>query len=404
MELKDKSMCVGCGACVQSCSLNCISLQMDEEGFYYPSVITERCIECGKCERVCPSINSLNNSSNGIKDVWCVKNIDNEIRFNSSSGGVFSAIAEYIISENGVIFGVSMSDDCKSAEHIAVQSLEDLKRLRGSKYLQSNMGNAYLLAKEYLQQGRKVLFSGTPCQIKGLKLYLNKEFENLICLEVICHGVTSQKLWAKYVDFLQIKLKAKISNVSFRSKKYGWKDLSTKYSAKDKYQYFKFNFEDPYFRMFNSNFCLRQSCYYCLSKDGLSGADITLGDFWNIETIYPQICDNKGISMVLLNSNKGKELFEKTKNSFFSTNENLNYEMAKRCNPAIYKSQPYSVCRDKFYDDVNNLSFEELSKKYTPKTIKIIIKSALMKTGLWTYIRKTGHIIPNYGMLFIYKK
>lgn len=393
IKITDKSMCVGCGACVQSCPINCISLATDEEGFRYPIVDVERCVECGKCERVCPTINSLDNSSNGTTDVWCVKNLNEKIRFDSSSGGVFSAIAEYIVRNNGVVFGVSMSDECKSAEHIAVQLSGDLRRLRGSKYLQSNIGNSYLAAKAYLQQGREVLFSGTPCQIKGLKLFLNKEYKNLICVEVICHGVSSQKLWAKYVDFLQKKLKSKITNVNFRSKKYGWQDFGMEYLTESESLHFEFNFEDPYFRMFNNNFCLRPSCYDCRSKDGQSGADITLGDFWNIETVYPDVNCNEGISMVLLNSNYGKELFEKIKNGLFCTNEGLDYGVAKRCNPAIYKSQPYNVWRNGFYGDMDSLSFGDLSKKYTPKTAKIVLKSTLMRAGFWKYIQRVrGYI------------
>ncbi len=398
-------MCVGCGSCVQKCPLKCISLRTDEEGFYYPYVNTKKCVDCGKCESVCPCINSLKQFKEKI-DVWCVKHKDNVVRFNSSSGGVFSALAECIIHQNGVVVGVTMSNNCKLAEHIVVQSYEDIKKIRGSKYLQSNIGDIYLRTEKYLEQGKKVLFSGTPCQIKGLKLFLNKDFDNLVCVDVICHGVPSQKLWAKYIEYLQEKLKSRIINVNFRSKKYGWLDFETKYWDNQEHQYFRFNFEDPYFRMFNSVFCLRPSCYQCQAKDGKSGADITLGDFWNIETIHPIFNDSKGLSMVLLNSNKGKRLFEEVKENFYSINKGLNYELAKKCNPAIYKSQSYHPARDIFYKDMNKLSFKKLSKKYTPKTLKIILKGVLLKAGVWDCIKKClgEGITDSYGMLLTYKK
>ena len=404
IKIKDKSLCTGCGACVQSCSLHCISMQKDEEGFYYPKVEEKVCIDCGNCESVCPCINSTPHSKEET-DVWCVKHQNDRIRFNSSSGGAFSALAEYIIQQKGIVFGAAMSADNCSAEHIAVQSFEEIERIRGSKYLQSSLGNTYVLTKEYLEQGRRVLFSGTPCQIKGLKLYLKKDFAHLICVDVICHGVPSQSLWAKYVEYLEKKLNAKIGSVNFRSKKYGWRDFGTGYFVNQEKQYFKFNFEDPYFCMFNSNFCLRPSCYYCQSKDGESGADITLGDFWNVETVFPELSDNKGLSMVLLNSDRGRELFEAVKKNFWSTNKGLSNELARKCNPAIYKSQSYHIARNTFYKDMNKLPFEKLSKKYVPKTGKVLLKAMLLHAGLWTYIEKIHRgVTPSYGILIIYKK
>ncbi len=406
INVKDKFKCVGCNACAQSCPLDCIILQADEEGFCYPNVDIEKCINCGNCEDVCPCIDKLNTSANGEMEVWCVKHLSDDIRFESSSGGAFSALAEYTIHQNGVVIGVAMSDDCKSAKHIAVHTTEDIKKLRGSKYLQSDIGKTYILTKDFLEQGKMVLFSGTPCQIKGLKKYLNNEYDKLVCVELICHGVSSQKLWEKYVRYLEEQLHADIDSVNFRSKKYGWKNFGTKYLIKRKRQYFKFNFEDPYFRMFNSDYSLRPSCYKCNAKNGRSGADITIGDFWKIETVYPEYNDNKGISMVLLNSNKGRNLFDKVKSSFFYTNEKLNYELAKNCNPALYKSLPYNSLRNNFYLDMNKLSFEALSEKYTPKTVKIILRALLLKMGLWKYIEKIrgGGLTADYGILITYKK
>lgn len=403
IKIKDKALCAGCGACVQSCPLHCIFMRTDEEGFCYPEADQEKCVECGICEHVCPCINKLHHSEQE-PDVWCVRHQNDRIRFDSSSGGVFSALAEWIIKQGGIVFGAELSEDCQSVKHTAVGALEEIERIRGSKYVQSSVGNTYLCAKEYLEQGKKVLFSGTPCQIKGLKLYLEKDFDYLVCVDVICHGVPSQSLWAKYAEYLQEKFGTEISSVNFRSKKYGWRDFGTKYLGNRGKQYFKFNFEDPYFRMFNSNLCLRPSCYQCQAKDGESGADITLGDFWNVESVFPELNDNKGISMVLLNSDKGKKLFETVRKEFYATNKGLSYELAKKCNPAIYKSQPYPAVRSAFYADMNNMSFCRLSEKYVPATMKIALKALLLRIGLWPYIeKKRGGVMPDYGILVIYK-
>ncbi len=402
IQVTNKALCSGCGACVQSCPKNCIEFERDSEGFLYPRVDVNKCINCGLCEKVCPFQSSVPDSC-ADPDVFCAFNKNENIRFNSSSGGVFTSLAEAVIEKKGVVFGVALTEDCKAAKHIAVESTENLPKLQGSKYFQSSSENTYTDVKKYLEQGRQVLFSGTPCQVKGLRLFLKKKYDNLLCVDIICHGVPSQKLWDKYVDYLQNKEHAELCDVRFRSKMYSWKERGKNIDRKNKV--FNYNFEDPYFAMFNCSVCLRHSCYDCKAKGGTSGADITLGDFWGVEKVYPEYSDNKGFSMVLINSELGKKAFAEIVPQFTVRNEGLSYKLAKECNPAIFKSQPFSSERDTFYIDADSMDFEKLAEKYAGITPKIRIKSFLHKTGVWSVIQKARNsgVDPDYGMLLIYK-
>lgn len=299
--------------------------------------------------------------------VYACYNTDKDVRLSSSSGAVFSSLAEYVLEQQGVVYGVAMSEDCYSAEFISVTSKEQLTKLRGSKYLQAKIGNTYKLVKEDLVSRKIVLFSGTGCQVNGLKNFLGKEYDNLICVDVICHGAPSPALWRKYAIYQELKNGGKLKGINFRCKDNGWTDFGMKeicksipndetkklYISKDK---------DAYMQMFLRDYCLRPSCYECVAKK-LKMSDLTIADFWGINDVAPDMNDGMGTSLVLIRTEKGKDIFEK-----ISSNMRLreaSYEDGVRNNPAEYKSCDRPAQRNTFFDDMQSMSFEELKQKYT---------------------------------------
>lgn len=323
IQIKDKSACCGCAACVQRCPKQCISLKEDKEGFLYPIVDKNTCIDCGLCEKVCPIINP-NEPREPLK-VYAAKHKDDEIRMKSSSGGIFTLLAEQIIDEEGVVFGARF-DECWEVMHDYTETKEGLAVFRGSKYVQSRIGNTYQQAENFLKQGRKVMFTGTPCQIAGLKHFLRKEYENLLAVDFVCHGVPSPKVWRMYLDetlarqgigkntvLSHAKLRQKfIRSVEFRSKSTGWKKYSfaltlTKATADGEGNSVLLSsvfYKNEFYLAFLRNYILRPSCYKCSVKAGKSGADITIGDYWGIDNINPQFDDDKGCGLIIIFNHK----------------------------------------------------------------------------------------------------
>ena len=300
-----------------------------------------------------------------------------ETRRSSSSGGIFSLLAKKILEREGVVYGVTMSQDCKYAEFVRVNNPKDIAKIQGSKYLQAKMGKTYQYVKADLESGLSVLFSGTGCQINGLKGYLGKEYENLYCVDVICHGVPSPKLWKQYVQYVETKTNAKILQVNFRCKDRGWSDCGikridsnhiAKYVSKDK---------DPYMLMFLRDYCLRPSCYECVAKKH-KFSDLTIADFWGIDNVLPEMNDKKGVSLVIIRSEKGQKLFKAV--SEHTVFKEVSYNDGVSWNPAEYKSATRPGERTYFFKDMSMMAFEELEKKYaipTPISLKQNIKKTL---------------------------
>lgn len=267
-------------------------------------------------------------------------NIDKGVRLSSSSGAVFSLLAEYVLEQHGVVYGVAMSEDCYSAEFISVTCKEQLTKLRGSKYLQAKVGNSYKRVKEDLVSGTPVLFSGTGCQVNGLKSFLGKEYENLICVDVICHGAPSPALWQKYATYQEQKNGGKLKGINFRCKDNGWTDFGMKeicksvpndetkklYISKDK---------DAYMQMFLRDYCLRPSCYSCTAKK-VKMSDLTIADFWGINAVAPDMNDGMGTSLVLIRTDKGRAIFERISSSMKL--KEVSYEAGIKENPAEFRS------------------------------------------------------------------
>lgn len=398
IHITDKRNCCGCAACVQRCPKQCISLKEDEEGFLYPFVDENICIGCGLCEKVCPVLHQPDTGRKPIA-VYAAKNKDEEIRRNSSSGGVFSALAERTINEGGVVFGACF-DDKWEVIHAYAETSEDLEKFRGSKYVQSRIGNTYKEAEEFLKSGRPVLFSGTPCQIAGLKLFLRKEYTNLLTVDIICHGVPSPSVWRKYLKEeiarqmrkMRLPLRhpitdIKIESISFRDKTLGWKKYSfaliitrTNYNGWKSVITFRTpNDKNPYMRGFLENIYLRPSCFTCPAKCGKSNSDITIGDFWGIEHITPEIDDNKGVNCILINTKHGEGFIA----DLSLTKYEASYDGICKYNESLIKSSHFNFKSNKFYSD------------YKTKGVITSI-SILTRKSLYIQFRELIHnILPN---------
>ena len=310
--MKSKSECCGCSACEQICPVGCIKMQEDEEGFLYPKIDETKCIHCKKCEKVCPI--RYPNKKNKETKTYVAYAKDEEIRKKSSSGGIFSLLAKSVLLQNGVVFGAAF-DAQFQVHHIGVTKIEELEKLRGSKYLQSRVEHTFCEAENYLKEGKLVLYSGTACQIEGLQKYLGKSYENLLTMDVLCHGVPSPKIWKLYLKQLKTKYDSKVEKVHFRNKKDGWKKyliLIRFENAKKHLISFK---KDKFMKMFLSNINLRPSCHNCQFKAIPRSSDITLGDCWGIEDYMPEMDDDGGTSVILVHTVKGEEQLKKMKES-----------------------------------------------------------------------------------------
>lgn len=312
INIKNKQKCCGCEACRQTCPMQCIKMSEDEEGFCYPEVKKTICIDCKQCEAVCPILHSTIQNSVDVTS-YVAYSCDEQTRLISSSGGLFSIFAKKILKENGVVFGAAF-DDSFMVHHIVIEREEELSLLQGSKYLQSRIYDSYKNAECFLKDGRKVLFSGTSCQIAGLKQYLKVKWPNLLTIDVLCHGVPSPKVWKRYLVDQENEYGASVQRTFFRHKKYGWKTYALSLEFSNNKAYRRIFQQDAFMRMFLSNICLRPSCHSCQFKEFPRPSDITLGDCWGVERHSPEMDDNKGTSVVIVNSNKGKEMFEMMRN------------------------------------------------------------------------------------------
>lgn len=363
--IKSKYDCCGCGACAQRCPHNAIELIQDNEGFLYPQINESICIDCGLCERVCPIINQ-ELPSEPIK-TFAAKNNDENIRQLSSSGGIFSLLATKVINNGGVVFGAIFNAKWE-VEHDYTDTIEGVAKFRGSKYVQSKINNNYILAEEYLKDGKQVLFSGTPCQIAGLKRFLRKEYENLICVDIICHGVPSPFIWQKYLEQYN---STELSSISFRDKTNSWKRYEVVIRQGKKTLIREDIGKNIYMKLFLSDLCLRPSCSNCSSKSGKSKSDITIADFWGIQHLHPDFNDDKGCNLILINSKKGLNLFNKLECDKIETDFNT----AIKYNPSYFKSVTEPKYRKYFFENFDKYGFEvhqKILKKQQPSLLRRI--------------------------------
>ena len=372
IKIENKENCCGCWACANICPKDAITMVEDEKGFKYPKIDKEKCINCGLCEKVCPIIN--NKSVKREVKAYACFNKNLETRMNSSSGGIFSLIANYILDLNGIVFGAQFDKEF-NVVHSYIDNKKDLYKFQCSKYVQSEIGDTYRKVKELLDNDKYVLFTGTPCQIEGLYKFLRKDYDKLYTQDFICHGVPSPRVWRKYLKETNNKYSAKPKNISFRSKDNSWQDFELKIQYKNNV-YRNTQGKDTYLRAFLNDICLRDSCYKCNFKKKNRVSDITLADFWGIDNIDKSMNDDKGTSLVVVNSDKGKELFEKLKDNM--EYKEVNLDDAIKYNMNMVTSVKMNKNREKFFNELDKKDLESLVKKYIKK--RSIVRRVLGKT------------------------
>lgn len=384
--------CTGCMACGNACRHGAISFRPDEEGFLHPEINSQECVECGLCARVCPILTPCPKPENEIeKRVFAAWTRDEKIRRESSSGGLFSALAQNTLAAEGVVFGAAF-DENFSLRHISVEDETDLHKLRGSKYVQSEIGDAFLSAEKFLKAGRVVLFTGTPCQIAGLRMFLRKPYVNLLTVDILCHGVPSPLVFKSYREWLEIKLGNPLSEFKFRDKEWSWKSFNTKASPLDQTKIPPSPFiakgkslfgtwqEDPWMRGFLREYFLRPGCHACRFANTERPSDITLADYWGYRSrkgIFKD--DDKGISMVMVNSEKGLKAFEAIREKLIFTETPV--EEAVRGNPTLSRSFKPSPLRDEFWKDFRKKGYAGTLEKYMyPEKVGFMLRT-LYKVG-----------------------
>ena len=346
IKIINKENCCGCSACVSICPKKSISMKADDEGFLYPSVDKNTCVDCGLCEKVCNSLHPY--SKQEPLEVLAAINKNEEVRLNSSSGGIFYLLANKIISKGGVVFGARFDENWQVLIDYA-EDMNSVKAFMGSKYVQARMDTAYNDAKRFLIEGRMVLFSGTPCQIAGLHKFLRRPYDNLITVDFICHGTPSPLVWKNYLQSSCIGNK-EVSHVNFRSKKNGWKRFCFSINYTDSVPYMAPHPENLYMKAFLQDIILRPSCYSCKVKGGSSKSDITMADFGGIETIDPKFDDDKGTSMVFINTENGHLFFDYDNIQYLR----FEYEQVKDLNIAYHSSALVHPRRKKFFRSLRN--------------------------------------------------
>jgi len=372
IRIIDKHNCCGCEACVQACPKQCISFEEDKEGFHYPKVDNSICIECELCEKVCPILLPYN-LRKPLTQVAAI-NPDETVRKESSSGGIFTMLAENVIRKGGVVFGVRFDEKWQAVFDYA-DTIEGLSAFRGSKYLQARVGKSFVEVKEFLQQGREVLFSGTSCQVSALKHLLRRDYDNLLLVDVVCHGVPSPKVWGRYLDEVTQNNMNAIKYVKFRSKKQGWKrfcfDL-TYVKEGEQHNISSWHQQNHFMRIFLNDVILRPSCHSCRAKGGRSWSDLTVADFWGINQLNSQMDDDGGTSLVLVYSDKGRNAFE----ALHLNTWEAKYDDVIKYNPSIENSVLEHPKRKMFF---SRLDESESVINLIDETLRIPISTRIMQ-------------------------
>ena len=408
----DKTLCSGCRACEFVCNSKAISMQEDTEGFLYPHIDVSKCTDCKLCKKYCPMTkeNAIKTDAEFSPEIYGAWSKDNKIAEGSATAGICTIIAEYVIEQGGVVFGVQLNNEKQCAEHIKVSDKKELSLIKGSKYMQSDVGDTFVEAEECVRNGQLVLYTGTPCQIAGLKAYLKKEYENLITIDLICHGVFSKKIYQKEFAYLQKKYKGEISNFKFRSKKvYDWYDgggivnFDVIKNGKTKHIEIPAKFSPMYHAFAYAedgiNYTLRPACYDCKFRvmDRLS--DIMVGDFWGMDRFYKDELTRErrkyGISLVSVNTQKGKDIFSKIENkiAYFKTTRSK----AEQQPALLGEKRDIPNKRSEIYDNLDKMEYEKLKDT-------LIFPYKNYENGLKSYnrqhkLRKIKHKLPFYKFL-----
>lgn len=390
ITVSNKENCTGCSACASVCPNVCIKMQEDQEGFWYPAVNVSECVQCGLCVRTCPVLQKQGlQAEERTLDIkaYAAYNKAGSVRLESSSGGIFPLLAEEIVNAGGVVFGASFDEDF-NVIHDYAETYDEISKFMGSKYVQSKIGNSYQLVRDALNQDRMVLFTGTPCQISGLRYFLGREYNNLLCQDVICLGVPNPKAWRKYVAFREELAGSTTCNVSFRRKDKGWTRYSVFFQFANNTSYQRCHYRDEYMTAFLRAISIRPSCYVCRFRGIRRESDITFGDFWGIHNVFPEMDDDKGISLVLVHSGKGQEIFDRVRHRMLYRFVNVND--AVLYNPSTVKSVSKHPFREQFFECLSNERFDVLVRRFCRDQLgtRIVHTVALIIRLARTIVRK----------------
>lgn len=363
-KLCKTELCTGCGACAAVCPVGCITMEADSEGFLRPVILEEKCVGCNRCQQVCPILTECSLPDDATI-AYAAINTDEQVRYGSTSGGVFTLLCNWMLEQNGVIFGAAY-DDNYHVVHCRVEDVSDLYKLRGAKYAQSSLGNTFKQVQTCLKEGKYVLFSGTPCQIGGLVSFLGKDYEELILADLICHGVPSPRVWQHYINYRCARDAdgKKPVSINLRSKETGWPRYSIRFDYPDGAFYSAPNSQDPYLRGFVRDLYLRPSCYNCHFKGRTRQSDFTLGDYWGVWSQMPEYHDGKGTSLVLIHTEKGKKMWGQ-----ISTHMRCEEAPAAALvdNPSALTSSAFTDQREQFFARFRQEDFQTLIDELCPK-------------------------------------
>ena len=388
INILDKQQCCGCGACAQVCPTHCITMVPDDEGFVYPSADPAACVHCDRCEKVCPILRADSGAvpAQGVlTEPLAVggRHRDEAVRLASSSGGAFSLLAGHVLKRGGEVYGAAFVG--RSVQHVCARSEEEIGPMRGSKYVQSEIGDTYTSVRRALKEGRPVLFTGTPCQTAGLLSFLGQKPKDLFLVDFICHGVPSPMVFSQYLDSIERREHSKVVSFSFREKDRGWHasglQMGTRVRLEDGREIRKAPaLKDTYMNGFLEDIYLRPSCYRCRFKTIPKwSADITIADFWGIDRVMPQMNDGRGTSLLLIHSEQGQKLFDAVKDGF--EYEECDWKAATVKNPTLVRSAEPSELREPFFDDLKNVGYDRAAAKH-------------LSTGK-TFLRKGSRIAGN---------
>lgn len=387
--------CMGCYACMDVCRFQAIKMVQNEQGFYYPEIDDEVCTECNACEKKCPVLTETGvplgrcSFTDGKPSAYAIKSLDEKIRFGSASGGVFPVLAKRFLSEDGIVFGAGFADDW-TVQHKPIDKISDISQLQSSKYAQSDMMGIYKQVRKCLKAGRKVMFSGTPCQVAALHNYLGACWpEDIFVVDLFCHGVSSPGLLERYLNEM-VPENETIHSVAFRHKERGWEKYNMRIEYGDDKVYSKPFRKDPFLSAFCRKASLRESCYRCNAKGFPRHSDLTLGDFWMVDRIFPDMNDKKGVSIVLANTDKGNRLLSDLKDDLEVREipENVFSDIYHRSGTPVERP----VYRDAFFDLVEKKSVsyaaEQLCKTPFMESIVGEMRMVLVKLGVYDWLRK----------------
>ena len=372
----EKKDCCGCEACKQICPKGAIIMKPDFEGFLYPQIVEAKCINCNLCRKVCPISNKVDNQMLDERKVFSIHTNDEELLDKSSSGGAFTIITEAYCDKDYVIFGARY-DEKFNVYHDYIENIEEIYKFRKSKYVQSNLNNSYKEVLRFLKEDKKVIFSGTPCQIAGLKKFLRKEYENLLCIDIVCHGVPSKKVWNKYLEYIESKYNSKINNINFRHKvkQYGiYNSRNIKILLENGKRIIEDSRKNLYLRGFHNKLFYRHSCTSCKFSNPTRYADITIADCWGIENIDSTIDVHRGESMVVINTQKGMDIWNKINQSSNISKLELDLEFAIKSNEQFREATKVHKNRDDFYKNLDSTAFNKNIKSSLPETFKSKVK------------------------------